>query len=147
MMDHKEKIFAGLRAKNIRITKQRRDIIDVLENNHLTISEIHIQLSKKGRINLATIYNNIDFLLAEKLIHQLLINDKKYYSFALDEKDSIVESNIHITVENDDRIFDVSDVKIIDYLKNHPAFKNYIIKSLQIVVKGEPKKTKALIRK
>ena len=63
IMDEREKVFSDLRKNNIRITKQRRAIIDVLEGKHLTIQEIYNELRKRGYNNLGTVYNNIDFLL------------------------------------------------------------------------------------
>ena len=77
-MDEREKIFQELRKSNIRITKQRRAIIDVLEGKHLTIQEIYNDLKKKGYHNLGTVYNNIDFLLEHKIVTQIFINGKKH---------------------------------------------------------------------
>ena len=50
-MDERERVFGELRKQNIRITRQRRAIIDVLEGKHLTIQDIYTELKKRG-------YNN-----------------------------------------------------------------------------------------
>ncbi len=136
-MDHKERLFEQLRKQNIRITKPRREIIDILEDKHLTIPEVYEQMKLKGFANLATVYNNIDFLLENKLIHQLLINDQKFYSFHIDENIDILESHIHLTCKDSNQIIELYDYRIIEYLKSHPIFKEFSIESLEIVVKGK----------
>ncbi|MCK5388690.1 MAG: transcriptional repressor, partial [Candidatus Izimaplasma sp.] len=76
-MDEREKVFSELRKQNIRITRQRRAIIDVLEGKHLTIQDVYTELKKRGFNNLGTVYNNIDFLLEHKIVAQIFINGKK----------------------------------------------------------------------
>ena len=68
-----EPIFNELRSQGLRITPQRREILDILRGRHLTFKDIRLELKKRGYTNLATVYNNIDFLLNHDLIIELHI--------------------------------------------------------------------------
>jgi Fur family ferric uptake transcriptional regulator/Fur family peroxide stress response transcriptional regulator len=135
-MDDRERIFAELRKNNIRITKQRRAIIDVLEGKHLTIQEIYNDLKKKGYHNLGTVYNNIDFLLEHKIVTQIFINGKKHYDLTIDEKSHTADSHIHVTCKVNNNIIEINDSQIFDEIKANEIFKNFNISKLQLVVEG-----------
>ncbi len=135
-MDSKEKVFNELRKQNVRITKQRRAIIDVLEGKHLTIQEIHTELKKRGYRNLGTVYNNIDFLIEHKIITQIFINGKKHYDLTIDDRSHSADSHIHVTCKVNNNIIEINDSKIFDLLKQQEIFKNFDIQKLQIVVEG-----------
>ncbi len=135
-MDKKEQIFNELRKQNVRITKQRRAIIDVLEGKHLTIQEIHSELKKRGYHNLGTVYNNIDFLIENKIVTQIFINGKKHYDLTIDESSHSADSHIHVTCRVNNNIIEINDSDIFDYIKNHEIFKNFNVNKLQIVVEG-----------
>jgi len=135
-MDPKEKVFNELRKQTVRITKQRRAIIDVLDGNHLTIQEIHEGLKKRGFHNLGTVYNNIDFLIENKIVTQIFINGKKHYDLTIDELSHNADSHIHVTCKVNDNIIEINDSQIFDMIKNHDIFKNFDIQKLQIVVEG-----------
>ncbi|PAT01745.1 hypothetical protein CI105_04455 [Candidatus Izimaplasma bacterium ZiA1] len=135
-MDVKEKLFRELRKDNIRITKQRRAIIDVLEGKHLTIQEIYSELKKKGYHNLGTVYNNIDFLIEHKIVAQLFINGKKHYDLTIDDSTHSADSHIHVTCKVNNNIIEINQGKIFDLIKNDDIFKDFNINKLQIVVEG-----------
>jgi Fur family ferric uptake transcriptional regulator/Fur family peroxide stress response transcriptional regulator len=135
-MDSREKIFADLRKNNIRITKQRRAIIDVLEDKHLTIQEIYTELKNRGFNNLGTVYNNIDFLLENKIVTQIFINGKKHYDLTIDEKSHNADSHIHVTCKVNNNIIEINNSSIFDDIKNNPIFSDFIINKLQLVVEG-----------
>ncbi len=136
-MDSKEKVFNELRKQNVRITKQRRAIIDVLEGKHLTIQEIHTELKKRGYRNLGTVYNNIDFLIEHKIITQIFINGKKHYDLTIDERSHSADSHIHVTCKVNNNIIEINDSNIFDVIKQQEIFKNFDIEKLQIVVEGK----------
>jgi len=135
-MDEREKIFSELRKHNIRITRQRKAIIDVLEGKHLTIQEIYSELKKKNFKNLGTVYNNIDFLLEHKIVAQIFINGKKHYDLTIDEKSHNADSHIHVTCKVNNNIIEINDSKIFNEIKNNPIFRNFTINKLQLVVEG-----------
>jgi Fur family ferric uptake transcriptional regulator/Fur family peroxide stress response transcriptional regulator len=135
-MDEREKLFADLRKKNIRITKQRRAIIDVLEGKHLTIQEIYNGLRKKGYHNLGTVYNNIDFLLENKIVTTIFINGKKHYDLTIDESHHNADSHIHVTCKVNNNIIEINDPEIFEIIKNNEIFDGFNITKLQLVVEG-----------
>ncbi len=135
-MDVKERVFNELRKQNVRITKQRRAIIDVLEGRHLTIQEIHAEMKKRGFHNLGTVYNNIDFLLEHKIVTEVFINGKKHYDLTIDEKSHSADSHIHVTCRVNNNIIEINDSDIYDCIKDHEIFQNFNISKLQIVVEG-----------
>lgn len=135
-MDDREKIFAELRKNNIRITKQRRAIIDVLEDKHLTIQEIYCELKNRGFKNLGTVYNNIDFLLENKIVTQIFINGKKHYDLTIDEKSHNADSHIHVTCKVNNNIIEINNSSIFDEIKANPIFRDFDIIKLQLVVEG-----------
>jgi Fur family ferric uptake transcriptional regulator/Fur family peroxide stress response transcriptional regulator len=135
-MDERERIFGELRKNNIRITKQRRAIIDVLEGKHLTIQDIYNDLKRKGYHNLGTVYNNIDFLLEHKIVTQIFINGKKHYDLTIDEQSHTADSHIHVTCKVNNNIIEINDSKIFDQIKANEIFKDFNISKLQLVVEG-----------
>ena len=135
-MDEREIVFGELRKHNIRITRQRRAIIDVLEGKHLTIQDIYTELKKRGYNNLGTVYNNIDFLLEHKIVAQIFINGKKHYDLTLDDKTHSADSHIHVTCKVNNNIIEINDSKIFELIKSNETFKNFTINKLQLVVEG-----------
>ena len=73
-----ELIVDSLRAQGYRITKAREDIVKVLCNlNHYTVEELVIELKKiKQDVNVATVYNNVNFLVAEGIVNEYNFNNK-----------------------------------------------------------------------
>lgn len=72
-------IADALRAQGYRITKARENIINVLcEGGHYTVEEIVEKLRnlQKGVINVATVYNNVNFLVSEGIINEYNFNNK-----------------------------------------------------------------------
>ena len=135
-MDERERVFGELRKHNIRITRQRRAIIDVLEGKHLTIQDIYTELKKRGFNNLGTVYNNIDFLLEHKIVAQIFINGKKHYDLTIDDKSHSADSHIHVTCKVNNNIVEINDSKIFEQIKSNPIFKNFKVNKLQLVVEG-----------
>jgi|GEM_PF-2219436 len=75
---HPEKIVDSLRAQGYRITKAREDIITILCNvKHYTVDELVHELKKtKDNVNVATVYNNINFLVDEGIVLEFNFNNK-----------------------------------------------------------------------
>lgn len=73
-----ELIVDSLRAQGYRITKAREDIIKVLCNvKHYTVEELVNELKKmRGEVNVATVYNNINFLVSEGIVNEYNFNNK-----------------------------------------------------------------------
>ncbi len=72
-----ELIIDSLRAEGYRITKARENIIRVLCNGgHFGIEDIIKKLSEQGEVNIATVYNNINFLVDERVVNEFAFNGK-----------------------------------------------------------------------
>lgn len=103
-----ELIVDSLRAQGYRITRAREDIIKVLCNvKHYTVDELVKELKKvKKDVNVATVYNNINFLVAEGIVNEYNFNNKN----------SVYELNIGLHAHL--ICIDCNEVKNIDI----PAF-------------------------
>lgn len=135
-MNDRELLYADLRKHNVRITKQRRAIIDVLEDSHLTIQEIYTELKNRGYNNLGTVYNNIDFLLEHKIVTTIFINGKKHFDLTIDEDSHNADSHIHVTCKVNNNIIEINNSSIFEEIKKNPIFKDFKINKLQLVVEG-----------
>lgn len=140
-MDSKETYFNKLRKKNLRITSSRKAMIDVLENNHLTFKEIQNALTKKGFSNVSTIYNNLDFLIEQKIVVELYINDTKYYDLAIDNPMHNADSHIHIVLKDTNKINEISSPEVFEFIKNTPELRDLQIDYIRITIGARKKKT------
>ncbi len=134
MIDSKEKYFDVLRKRNLRITAPRRALIEILEDNHLTFKEIQKKLAERGFTNVSTIYNNLDFLIQEKIAVELYINETKYYDLAIHNKMHNADSHIHVLIKDNNKITEISSPDIFDYIKDHEEFKNLDVDYIRITV-------------
>ncbi len=139
MIDNKERYFDILRKRNLRITKPRRALIEILEDNHLTFKEIQKKLAERGFTNVSTIYNNLDFLIQEKIAVELYINETKYYDLAIHNKMHNADCHIHVLIKDNNKITEVSSVDIFDYIKNHEEFKHLDVDYIRITVGARKK--------
>jgi len=138
-MDIKEKYYDLIRKKNFRLTKYRIAIIEVLENKHLTFKELQDDLKKKGFNNLASLYNNLDFLISLKIVVELYINNTKYYDLSIENPGHSNESNIHIILNDSGKIFEINDEDIFDYIRKHSKLKNLNLDHIRIIISASGK--------
>lgn len=71
-----------LKDKGYRLTKSRVELLELFESNpnkHFTMEDIIANHDKK--LNISTLYNNIATFIAENIICEIHINDKKYYEY------------------------------------------------------------------
>lgn len=112
-INNPELIVDGLRAQGYRITKAREDIIKILCNvRHYTVDELVNELKKiKDDVNVATVYNNVNFLVQEGIINEYNFNNKN----------SVYEINIglhaHLICIDCDKVFNI-DVPSFERIKN-----------------------------
>lgn len=140
VLNNKEQYFEKIRSLGHRLTNNRITMIEVLENEHLTFKEMQKALSKRGFNNVASIYNNLDFLIKEKIVVELHIGNKKYYDLALDNPGHSSDSHIHIAVKDTGKIIEITDSDIFDYIANHPKLKNYDLENIKIIIGAKSKK-------
>lgn len=139
-VDIKERYYQKIRTDNMRLTKSRKAMIEILENQHLTFKEIQKALASRGFYNVSTIYNNLEFLVEQKIIVELYINDTKYYDLAMGNPMHSADSHIHIMNKDTNEITEVNSNDIFDYLTNHPEFKDLDLEYIRIIISAHNKK-------
>lgn len=136
-MKNTPEILEDLKKKNIRLTNQRRSIVELLEGHHLTLHELHSGMSARGFTNLGTIYNNLDLLMSEKVVAEIYIKGRKHYDLVgSDQSIHTADSHMHLSCSINNKIVEVDDKDLFEMIKNHPVFKGFDITKLQIVVEG-----------
>jgi Fur family transcriptional regulator, peroxide stress response regulator len=139
-MDLKERYFNKIRNENMRLTKSRKAMIEILENQHLTFKEIQKALAAKGFYNVSTIYNNLEFLMSQKIVVELYINDTKYYDLALGNPMHSADSHIHIMIRDTNEIAEVNANDIFEYISNHPQMADLDLDHIRITISAKRKK-------
>ncbi|MCR3907009.1 MAG: transcriptional repressor [Tenericutes bacterium] len=139
-MDLKERYYSKIRNENMRLTKSRKAMIEILENQHLTFKEIQKALASRGFYNVSTIYNNLEFLIDQKIVVELYINDTKYYDLAMGNPMHSADSHIHIMNKDTNEITEVNSPDIFEFLNNHEAFKDLDLEYIRIIISAKSKK-------
>ena len=136
-----ELYLTQLREKGYRITKSRIALLEVLSDDHLTFKQIQVRLAEKGFTNVASIYNNIDFFLQEKVIVVLFINQVKYYELAIDNKMHTADNHIHLVDQANNQIVEINNKRIFDsitrYIENETDYEvNHIRLTIGVTKKN-----------
>ena len=111
-MELKERYFQKIRNDKMRLTKSRKAMIEILENQHLTFKEIQKALAQRGFYNVSTIYNNLEFLIEQRIVVEIYINDTKYYDLAMGNPMHNADSHIHIMNRDTNEITEVNSPDI-----------------------------------
>lgn len=142
MKTNLENYLSQLREKGYRITKSRIALLEVLSDEHLTFKQIQMRLAEKGFTNVASIYNNIDFFLQEKVIVVLFINQVRYYELAIDNKMHTADNHIHLIDQANNQIVEINNKRIYDsisrYIENDT---NYEVSYIRLTVGVSKKET------
>ncbi|MFA5526398.1 MAG: transcriptional repressor [Acholeplasmataceae bacterium] len=139
-MDLKERYFQKIRNDKMRLTKSRKAMIEILENQHLTFKEIQKALAQRGFYNVSTIYNNLEFLIDQKIVVEIYINDTKYYDLAMGNPMHNADSHIHIMNRDTNEITEVNSPDIFEYISKHPSFKDLDLDYIRITISASGKK-------
>lgn len=109
--NNSELIVDSLRAQGYRITKAREDIIMIMCNQgHYTVEDLVNELKKiKDDVNVATVYNNVNFLVEEGiLIEYNFINKSSIYELNIGLHAHVICIDCHevhnVNVSNFDKI-------------------------------------------
>jgi Fur family peroxide stress response transcriptional regulator len=141
-MDLKERYFQRIRLQKMRLTKSRKAMIEILENQHLTFKEIQKALAARGFYNVSTIYNNLEFLMEQKIIVELYINDTKYYDLALGNPMHSADSHIHVMNRDSNEITEINQPDIFDFISKHPTFSNLELDYVRVTISARNKKVR-----
>lgn len=139
-MELKERYFQKIRNDKMRLTKSRKAMIEILENQHLTFKEIQKALAQRGFYNVSTIYNNLEFLIEQRIVVEIYINDTKYYDLAMGNPMHNADSHIHIMNRDTNEITEVNSPDIFEYVSKHPAFKDLDLDYIRIIISASHKK-------
>lgn len=139
-MELKEHYFQKIRKDKMRLTKSRKAMIEILENQHLTFKEIQKALAQRGFYNVSTIYNNLEFLIENKIVVEIYINDAKYYDLAMGNPMHNADSHIHIMNRDTNEITEVNSPDIFEYVSKHQAFKHLDLDYIRIIISASNKK-------
>jgi Fur family ferric uptake transcriptional regulator/Fur family peroxide stress response transcriptional regulator len=139
-MELKERYFQKIREDKMRLTKSRKAMIEILENQHLTFKEIQKALAQRGFYNVSTIYNNLEFLIEQKIVVEIYINDTKYYDLAMGNPMHNADSHIHIMNRDTNEITEVNSPDIFEFVSKHPAFEDLDLDYIRIIISASNKK-------
>ncbi len=139
-MDLKERYYQKIRSKKLRLTKARQAMIEILEDKHLTFKEIQKALSSRGFYNVSTIYNNLEFLVDNKMVVELYINNVKYYDLALDNPMHSADSHIHIMNKETNEIMEIVSPEIFEFIQNNEHFKDLNLDYIRIIISASKKR-------
>lgn len=137
-MDIKDRYYEQIRKSGNRLTDNRKAMIEILENNHLTLKEIQKELQKRGFHNVASVYNNLEFLIKNKIVIELFVNNKKYYDLAMDNPGHSRDSHIHIGLDSGE-ITEVLAPDIFDYILKHEELDDLDIDNIRIIIQAKKK--------
>lgn len=86
-----------LKAKNLRVTKQRKQILQILEieNNPISAEEIYNKLKDLSNMDLSTIYRNLNILEDKNILLKTTnIDGISYYQLNNDQHKHFLTCNI-----------------------------------------------------
>ncbi|MCF7931709.1 MAG: transcriptional repressor [Acholeplasmataceae bacterium] len=126
-------IKSQFKINHIRATTQRIKIAKVLYKKILTLKDLHSRLSDEGYPNLATVYNNIEYLLERDVIQKIVLKGERYYAFDPDRTSHDDIPSVFLTCSQD-TIVEVTDQDVIDYISHTPLFEKMDIRKLTVIV-------------
>lgn len=107
-----EKYVQVLKEKGFKITNQRMDVLEVLEENrkeHLSTEDVFAKLIEKGKdIGIATVYRTLQMLEESGLVYKLDLDGKSYrYELADYPEKGKMHQHHHLICENCHAILEV----------------------------------------
>ena len=126
-----EKIKNILRQSNLRPTKQRIAIFDILfrqENWHFSADIVEKKCSESGvKISAGTIYNVLNDFYAKGLISKVMIDDDRSWF------DTNTSDHFHVYDTNNNKLFDIEPKDV--NLSLPKKIKDSEIKNIEILIK------------
>ncbi|QEK13010.1 transcriptional repressor [Crassaminicella thermophila] len=125
-----EMIEKILKENNIKMTKQRKAIIEIFLNHdaHFKPEELY-ELIKDKKIGLATVYRTIEILKRHDIIEEVTIGKDRYYELKLFSEKRM---HIHFRCERCNSIYDYDETELIlDLIK----LRNFVEKEHDVEIK------------
>lgn len=136
-MNRVDECLTRLQGTNTRITKARKAMLQALDRKHLSFKTLQKELARQGFTNVATIYNNLNFFVEQKIVIEVPIRGIKYYTLTQANPLKFSESHIHLVNNTTNTISELEADDIYNFIENHPSVANYNLEyvTLTIVVK------------
>lgn len=114
-----------------RNTWQKEAILDTLKSNkvHPTINELYEIIKKEYNIGKATVYRNINEMVAEGKVQQISCSDTCHY-------DGDISNHYHLICKECKKIIDVFDNHIDSLINNIKQAQDIEIDQVHIVIDG-----------
>lgn len=141
MADSIKSAYKYMEKNGFRLTRGRRAVLQILENEHLTFKEIQERLAERGYHNVSSIYNILEFFVQHHLVTVIFMDNTKYYDISIDNPMHASESHIHMMIDNNENIIEISNRALYDRI-NEVVSRDYNvdIKYIKITI-GATKKT------
>ncbi len=115
----------------LKITKQRKDLINILFKNgnaHYTAEDVHTKVIERGfNISLATVYNSLNQFIKHGILKEIKVNPNKMYF------DTNLKNHHHFYYKDIDKLVDIDKEKIrIEKLP--PLPKGTELESVEVLV-------------
>lgn len=115
----------------LKITKQRKDLINILFKNgnaHYTAEDVHTKVIERGfNISLATVYNSLNQFIKHGILKEIKVNSNKMYF------DTNLKNHHHFYYKDIDKLVDIDKEKIrIEKLP--PLPKGTELESVEVLV-------------
>ena len=135
----KEDFHNLIKLQNMRMTRPRKGMINILEDKHLTFKELVLAMRKKGFLNLQTVYNTLEFLLSQNVVNEVKIFNQIYYELSLTNQHHNANFNIHIIKERGDGpiIKEIFAPEIFVFINQFDELKKEKITGIKIVIEAE----------
>ena len=135
----KQEFYKSVKNVNQRMTKPRKAMVEILDNRHLTFKEIQEEMIKKQYLNVATMYNTLDFLLQQEVVNEVYIEGEKYYELALTNPNHDVKKHIHFVDTSTKEIKEIFAPEILKFIEYYDELRSIDIEGVKIVIEGRRK--------
>ena len=136
LIEAKKVLDEYLEKNNLRKTKQRYDILDIIysETEHFTVDELDFLIKTKNiKISRATLYNTIDLLEKLDLIKKHKFNSKiSFY-----EKSFYQKKHSHIICRTCGKIIEFCDPRLFRIQEDIAEYYKFAISDSEIIFYGE----------
>lgn len=134
--DQKRSVEDIIKQKKLRVTKVRRNILEIFFNKNYALSYQDIQNALSNSFDMVTVYRTLNVFLEKQIIHQVPTDSKtSYYALSNSNNTEITHKNnehIHFICKECRHTFCIEDY----VLKNIQLTNNYKLDSFKIIAEG-----------
>jgi Fe2+ or Zn2+ uptake regulation protein len=120
--------------KASRMTKARKDLLEILSTSPSTIASLHDMMKQKGHFNIQTIYNNLHHLEATHQVYSLIEDGEKVYHLISFSR--LIHSDLSISCHSQTSHFDIQDPKMLSMLQALLGIPTFHVTHVSIDVSG-----------